>query len=79
MGNGDHDNGFGHEYMWWQIQKITDLYHNPPQFVALLAVRQKTPNGPEYGGEKIAQQQKAGYPDIQPLVVNDPPERSSKK
>ncbi|GIW78765.1 MAG: hypothetical protein KatS3mg105_0572 [Gemmatales bacterium] len=34
MGNGDHDNGFHHEYMWWQIQKITDLFHNPPHFVA---------------------------------------------
>ena len=39
-------------------------------------MRKKTPNGPEYGGEKIAQQQKAGYPDIQPLIVNDPPERA---
>ncbi|MBW3542021.1 MAG: hypothetical protein KY476_17265, partial [Planctomycetes bacterium] len=36
MGNGDHDNGFGHEYLWWQIQKITDLYHNPPYFVAAM-------------------------------------------
>jgi hypothetical protein len=29
MGDGDHDNGFGHEYMWWLIQKVTDLHHNP--------------------------------------------------
>ncbi len=36
MGNGDHDNGFGQEYMWWQIQKISDLYHNPPHFIAAL-------------------------------------------
>jgi hypothetical protein len=34
MGNGDHDNGFGFEYMWWFIQKMTDLHHNPPTFVA---------------------------------------------
>ena len=34
MGNGDHDNGFGHEYMWWLIQKMTDLHHHPPGFVA---------------------------------------------
>ena len=26
IGNGDHDNGGGHEYTWWQIQKMTDLY-----------------------------------------------------
>ena len=32
MGDGDHDNGFGHEYMWWLIQKVTDLhFHNPPR------------------------------------------------
>ncbi|HUG89803.1 MAG TPA: hypothetical protein VML55_03155, partial [Planctomycetaceae bacterium] len=36
MGNGDHDNGNGHEYMWWQIQKKFDLVHNPPQFVAAM-------------------------------------------
>ena len=30
MGDGDHDNGFGHEYMWWLIQKMTDLHLHPP-------------------------------------------------
>ena len=47
MGNGDHDNGFGYEYMWWQIQKITDLYHNPPNFVAAQTYERsnKYPNG----------------------------------
>jgi hypothetical protein len=34
MGNGDHDNGFHHEYMWWLIQKTTDLFQHPPRFVA---------------------------------------------
>ncbi len=33
MGDGDHDNGFGHEYMWWLIQKVTDLHHNAPHFI----------------------------------------------
>lgn len=36
MGNGDHDNGSGHEFMWWQIQKTFDLMHNPPYFVAAM-------------------------------------------
>jgi hypothetical protein len=36
MGNGDHDNGFGHEYLWWQIQKICDLFHNGPEFIAAI-------------------------------------------
>jgi hypothetical protein len=33
MGNADHDNGYGHEYLWWLIQKSADLHHNPPRFV----------------------------------------------
>jgi hypothetical protein len=33
MGNGDHDNGFGSEYMWWQIQKVADLFSHAPHFV----------------------------------------------
>jgi uncharacterized protein (DUF1499 family) len=67
----------------WQLQRtarqaprihdITTDTENPPQFVALLAVRQKTPNGPEYAGEKIAREQKAAYPDIQPLTLSGPP------
>jgi hypothetical protein len=36
MGNGDHDNGFGHIYMWWQIQKYTDLVNNNPTFIGAL-------------------------------------------
>jgi hypothetical protein len=34
LGNGDHDNGFGHQYPWWIIQKTMDIYHNPPYFIA---------------------------------------------
>jgi hypothetical protein len=47
MGNGDHDNGFGHEYMWWQIQKMTDLMNHAPHFVAALTYERSTkyPNG----------------------------------
>lgn len=33
IGNGDHDNGYGREYAWWVIQKVTDIYHHPPHFV----------------------------------------------
>lgn len=35
MGNADHDNGHHDEYSWWQIQKMADLMHNPPAFVAV--------------------------------------------
>ncbi len=35
IGNGDHDNGFGSEYMWWHFQKVAELFQNPPRFVAM--------------------------------------------
>ena len=35
IGNGDHDNGGGHEYTWWLTQKTTDLYHDPPGFTPM--------------------------------------------
>jgi hypothetical protein len=47
MGNGDHDNGYGSEYMWWQIQKTTDVFHHPPRFVAAVTYERSVvyPNG----------------------------------
>jgi uncharacterized protein (DUF1499 family) len=46
------------------IHDITTDVEHPPQFVALLPERRKSPNGAEYGGAAIAEQQKKGYPDI---------------
>jgi hypothetical protein len=47
MGIGDHDNGFGDEYCWWQVQKHTDLLHHAPHFVATLTFERRVvyPNG----------------------------------
>jgi hypothetical protein len=47
MGNGDHDNGFGHEFMWWIIQKTADMHLNPPRFVAAQTYERSVvyPNG----------------------------------
>ncbi len=47
MGDGDHDNGFGHEYMWWIIQKMTDIHHNPPYFTGAMTYERSVvyPNG----------------------------------
>jgi hypothetical protein len=47
MGNGDHMNGFGHEYMWWLIQKQTDLHHHGRRFVAAYTFERSAvyPNG----------------------------------
>jgi hypothetical protein len=47
MGNADHDNGHHDEYSWWQIQKMVDLMHNAPDFVAVHSYERsnKYPNG----------------------------------
>jgi hypothetical protein len=47
MGNADHDNGHFDEYSWWQIQKMTDVMHHPPTFVAVHSYERsvKYPNG----------------------------------
>jgi uncharacterized protein (DUF1499 family) len=57
-----------------RIHDITTDTEDPPRFVALHALRLKTFNGPEYGGERIARIQKAAYPDIQPRIVKEAPE-----
>jgi hypothetical protein len=47
IGNGDHDNGFGSEYMWWHFQKFTELFQHPPRFVAMHVYERSVlyPNG----------------------------------
>jgi uncharacterized protein (DUF1499 family) len=53
-----------------RIHDITTDTDNPPQFVALREVREKSPNGAAYAGEKVAVQQKKAYPDIRPLDID---------
>jgi uncharacterized protein (DUF1499 family) len=55
------------------IHDITTDPDDPPQFVALHAEREKSPNGFAYGGAQVAAQQRAAYPDIKPLEVSTPP------
>ncbi len=47
MGNGDHLNGFGYEYLWWLVQKMTDFHHHAPNFVAAQTYERSAryPNG----------------------------------
>jgi uncharacterized protein (DUF1499 family) len=54
------------------IHDITTDIVKPPQFVAVLPLRQGAPNPAEYGGPEIAVKQRAAYPDIQPLLLNAP-------
>lgn len=56
----------------------TDLA-DPPAFVALLEARKAAPNGAAHGGEKVAAEQRRGYPDIGPLLVKAPPAEAALK
>ena len=55
-----------------RIHDITTDMENPPRFVSIMPLRKDAPNSPEYGGPGIALLQRAGYPDIQPLVLPIP-------
>jgi uncharacterized protein (DUF1499 family) len=55
------------------IHDITTDTERPPEFQAVLPLRADAANPAEYGGPEIAAQQRAGYPDVRPLVLDQPP------
>lgn len=63
--------------LYWQnkaqgvppIHDITTNLNNPPEFVAMVRLREDSPNPPEYAGEETAAAQEVAYPHIQPLIV----------
>ena len=57
-----------------RIHDISTDTENPPLFVAVLPLRQGAENTAAYGGKEVAEQQRKGYPDIQPLVLAVPPQ-----
>ena len=61
------------------INDITTDTTNPPPLVVTLQFRQDASSPPTYGGESTANLQKAGYPDIQPIILNLPPAEAFKK
>jgi len=61
------------------INDITTDTANPPPLVVTLQLRQNAPNPPTYGGASVANLQRTGYPDIQPIVLNVPPAEAFKK
>jgi uncharacterized protein (DUF1499 family) len=54
------------------IHDITTDTREPPEYVAVLPLRVNAPNTTVYGGEKIASQQRAAYPDLEPLILTVP-------
>jgi len=82
LGNGDHDNGFGHQYPWWITQKTMDIYHNPPWFIAPYTyerkrrVAQRTPQRDLYSAWyshvapwRYARRRKVRHPDTKMLYA----------
>ena len=61
------------------IHDISTDMTDPPGFVTLLDVRNKSPNGSAYGGTAIAEQQRKAYADIKPLDVAAPPREALQK
>lgn len=54
------------------IHDITTDMDNPPAFEAVADAREEAPNEVGYPGERTAEQQRAAYPEIQPLVIEAP-------
>jgi uncharacterized protein (DUF1499 family) len=58
------------------IHDITTDPQDPPQYVAVLPLRADAPNTTEYGGERVAVQQREAYPDLQPAILSVPPSQA---
>ncbi|MFP5373879.1 MAG: DUF1499 domain-containing protein [Gammaproteobacteria bacterium] len=58
------------------IHDITTDTTDPPAFEAVLPLRADAPNPADYAGEEIAEQQRQAYPEVQPLVLDEPPDRA---
>jgi len=59
------------------LHDISTDTQEPPQFVALKAARDASPNGAGWSGEEAAQRQH--YPDIAPVILALPPERAMER
>lgn len=65
--------------LYWQqkartvppIHDITTDLVNPPDFVALIRLREDAPNPPEYAGEETAALQREAYPQIEALILDE--------
>ncbi len=59
------------------IHDISTDLEDPPEFQAVAPLREDAPNPVEHPGEEVAQLQREAYPDIQPLILDEPLEASS--
>jgi uncharacterized protein (DUF1499 family) len=54
------------------IHDISTDTDDPPLFDVILPLRKDAPNTADYGGQDIAAQQRAAYPDVNPLLLRMP-------
>lgn len=57
-----------------QIADVTTDPYDPPRFEAIARLRTRDANSPLYPGLETFQKQRAAYPDVEPLEVNNTPE-----
>jgi len=55
-----------------RIHDITMDTNDPPRFVDVVPLRADAPNPVEYPGPEVAVQQREGYPDLRPIVLDQP-------
>lgn len=58
------------------IHDISTDTENPPAFSAVVPLRKGAPNPVEYGGPTVAGQQRKGYPDLEPALLDLPPRQA---
>ena len=58
------------------IHDITTDTDNPPAFVDVVPLRVDAPNPVEYAGSEVADQQRAAYPELRPVILDTPLEAS---
>ncbi|MEX2465602.1 MAG: DUF1499 domain-containing protein [Gemmatimonadota bacterium] len=54
------------------IHDITTDTNDPPRFVEIAPLRADAPNPVEYPGLEVAIQQREAYPDIRPVILDEP-------
>ena len=57
------------------IHDVTTDLDDPPRFEAVVPLRADAPNSLEHGGQGVADAQRQAYPDLETLVLSQPPER----
>ncbi|MGH7458114.1 MAG: DUF1499 domain-containing protein [Longimicrobiaceae bacterium] len=57
-----------------RLHDVSTDTENPPEFRAVLPLREGAPNPPEYAGEEAAALQREEYPGVRPLAIALPPE-----